>query len=260
MSIGIGPFAGPAASDYLNAYGAPPGASASSSAGNQTQNQSWEPTASQIGATAPAPIQAFGPTPQVAPSFANPQDPYGYYTQYTGLLSQGMQPYFQQQQQQLDEDLRARGIQNSGAAGYLEGNLLGQQGATLASQSAPFLSQAFGYGQQDILSNQGAANAANYYNAGQFGNAETQNFDAYNNYQQQLLGLGAGQFGNLQAAYLNSYGPNTGVTSAYNNALSNTGNIYGNVYSSAAQGQGTALGGAFGGLGTYFGDAAAAGA
>lgn len=196
------------------------------------------PTApGNVAATAPLPYQSFGDPASVNPAMASPFDQQGYYQQYAQMLGQSTQPYFQQQQDQLNQDLRARGIQDSGAAGYLEGNLLSQQGATLAGQDAPFLSQAFGYANQDVLGNQQAANEAAYYNAGQYTNAVNQNYDAYNNYLQQLLGLGGSNYGALQSAYLNSFGPSTGVESGYNSAIGNVGNIYGNVYGQALNAQ-----------------------
>lgn len=180
-----------------------------------------------VAATAPLPYQQFGSIASVNPAML---DPASYYAQYGQYVSQGMQPYFQQQQQQLNADLRARGIQDSGAAGYLEGNLLGQQGAQVEQG-------ALRYGTEGALSNQQAANQAAYFNAGQYANATQQNFDAYNNYLQQLLGLGGGELGGLQSAYLNSFGPNTGVQSGFGSVLSGTGKTYGDVYSGAQQAQ-----------------------
>lgn len=202
-----------------------------------------------IAATAPLPYQAFGSVAQVNPTYVDPANAQGYYGQYAQLLQSAMDPYFAQQQQQLTSDLRARGIQNSGAAGYLEGNLLGQQGATLAGQEAPLLSQAFGYNQQADMANAGYGNAASLYNANAYSGAVDKNYSAYNNYLNELFGLGASNYGALQGAYLNSFGPSTGVESGFNNALSGTSNAYTNVYGSAVQGQGAAVGGAFSGLG-----------
>lgn len=217
----------------------PPGSVAPTVPGQPVQ--SLPPgTATQPGnvaATAPMPYQSFGGIAQVDPSFASPQDQQAYLQQYQQMLEQSMNPYFQQQQQQLNADLRARGIQNSGAAGYLEGNLLGQQGATLAGQVAPMVQQAFGYANQDVLSNQNAANEAAVYNANNYQQAVNDNYGAYNNYVNELLGLGGSNLGALQAAYLNSYGPSTGVQSGYNSALAGEQNIFGNVYGNAMQNQ-----------------------
>lgn len=190
-----------------------------------------------VAATAPMPYQTFGGIAQINPSFASPGDQQGYFQQYAQMLQQSMNPYFQQQQQQLEEGLRARGIQDSGAAGQLQGNLLSQQGATLAGQEAPFLSQAFGYTNQDVLSNQNAANEAALYNANSYQQGVNHNYDAYNNYLQQLLGLGASDYGAQQAAYLNSFGPSTGVQSAYGSALNGMQNVYGGVYGNALAAQ-----------------------
>ncbi len=79
-----------------------------------------------------------------------------YMQQYEQMVQQAMAPENLQQQQQLQGDMASRGIQDSGAASYLMGNLQSQQGAALASALSPFAQQGFGYQQQDL-----AQNAAN---------------------------------------------------------------------------------------------------
>jgi hypothetical protein len=187
-------------------------------------------------ATTPAPA-GFGTLGYVSPSYVDPTQSTAYMQQYEQLVAQGLAPQFAQQQQQLQDSTAARGISNSGAGAYLQGNLTGEQAAAYAQGISPIVQQGYGYTQQDLMANQGAANAASYYNAG-----------TYNNYLNEL-----------QTAYLNSYGPNTGVTSAYGSAVGGIGSTVGGAYAGAEQGQGAALGGIGQGLGTYFGDAAAAG-
>lgn len=173
----------------------------------------------------PAP-QGFGTLGYVNPAYAdptqnqvNPAQNTAYMQQYEQLVAQGLAPQFAQQEQYLQDSDAARGISNSGAASYLQGNLLGQQGAAYANAISPIVQQGYGYTQQDIMSNQGvaqqdlmanqgAANAASYYNAG-----------TYNNYLDAL-----------QSAYLNSFGPNTGVTNAFGTAVGGIGQTVGGVY------------------------------
>jgi len=206
-----------------------------------------------IGATAPLPYQSFGNVAQISPTYIDPANAQAYYQQYSQMQQQGLTPYFQQQQEQLAESNAARGIQDSGAASYLQGNLLGQQSATLASADAPLVSQAFGYNQAADTQNAQAGNNASVYNANAYSTAVGGNASAYNNYLNELLGLGSGNASALQAAYLNSFGPNSGVTSSYGNELSGTGSTFGNVYSNTLNAQNQAVGEGFSALGTFLG-------
>jgi len=292
------------------------------------------------GAGAPANIQAMGGTAQVAPtyqnytgyapsvgnsvntSYANQNatgynaslvDPYGAnqaYNQYTGLLQQSMAPQFQQENQNLQSDLAARGISDSGAASYEMGNLQAQQGATLAASEAPFVQQMYGYQQGDVSANQQAQNAssqfgasalnsaasanqaaynnyadlnansanqfglsnlnaensaaqygasaynnmsgananiannASLYNANMYNNNVNQNFNAYNNYQNELMGYGANTQNSELAAYLNSFGPQTGVTNAMNTATGQIGSAYSGAWNAAQNTTNAMIGGA----------------
>lgn len=233
-----------------------------------------QPNPGGIAATAPANIQQFGGTAQVSPTYAgvstvDPNQNNAYLQQYSQLLNTNLQPQFQSQDQALQDSLAARGISSSGSGQYLQNQLYGQQASALAGGLEPLVSQGYGYTQQDITGNQAYQNQANLTNAAASNNASAMNAgyynadvganaNAYNNYENELLGMGGGQLSALQAAYLNSFGANTGVTSAYNNALSGQLGTYGSVYGNAISGQGAALGGAGAGLGTYFGDAAIA--
>lgn len=228
-----------------------------------------------IGATAPAPYQAFGSIPQIDPTYysaalADPFQQQQYLKQYDTLYTKGLQPFFNQQQLGLSQDLAARGISDSSAASYNMGNLEGQQAGQVAQGEAPMVSQAFGYTQQDVLANQAATNAARQYgadaanqaaltNANFYNQAVTGNQAAYNWYLQQLYGSGANEQMALLSAYLNSFGPQTGVTNAMGQELGGMGNIYGDIYGSALQGQGSSFGGLGAGLGSYFGGVAAGG-
>lgn len=189
-----------------------------------------------------------GSIADVSPTYVNPANANSYYQQYSNMLASSMQPYNQQQSQALEGQLASSGIQNSGAAGYLQGNLAAQQQANLTSADTQFLNTAFGYNQQADLANAGYANAASDLNA-----------SSYNTYQNELLGYGANEQNELLSAYLGTYEPNSEVGSLYGEGLSGELGGYGNIYSSALQGEGSALGGAASGLGTFFGDAAEAG-
>jgi hypothetical protein len=218
---------------------------------------------------APAPIQAFGANPSINPTYTNSTgynattvDPYGAqqaYQQYVGQLTAGLQPTFQQQTQSEEDQLAARGIQDSGAAQYNMNQLTGEQAATVAQQEAAMTQQMYGYQQSDVAANQAAqnaaaqfgaqaanvagltnasaANSASQYNANAYANARNQNYDAYNSYESALLGYGANQQSSLLAAYLNSFDPQSGVTSAINSGLSSMGAMYGNTYNQILQDQ-----------------------
>lgn len=174
----------------------------------------------------PAP-PGFGTLGYVNPSYVNPQQSQQYMQQYEQMVAQGLAPEFAQQQQQLQDSSAARGISSSGAAGQLQSDLLGQQAAAYAQGIQPIISQGYGYSQQDLMANMGAANQASYYNAG-----------TYNQYENELM-----------SAYLNSFGPNTGVQGAYGSAIGGLGSTYGSVYGQGLAGQSAELGALGSGLG-----------
>lgn len=183
-----------------------------------------------------------GTIADVSPTYVNPANAQQYYNQYSGLLAQSMAPTNQQENLQLEGQDASRGIQNSGAAGYLQGNLTAQQNANLAFGDTQFLNTAFGYNQQADLANAGYANAASDLNA-----------SSYNTYENELLGYGANEQNEELEAYLGTYEPNSAVGSLYGEGLSGELGGYGNIYSSALQGEGSALGGAASGLGSSLG-------
>jgi len=258
---------------YGPGYGqAAPGASSQVTA----MNPMGQSTGSTINATVPANIQSFGGTAQVAPTYAdaatiNPFSAQQYLNQGENAVNTAMAPQFQQQDQALAQSDAARGITNSGSAGQLQTNLQGQQASALSSAYEPLIGQGMSYAQQDVtgnaanqqsvnLANAGYGNTASMYNANAYNTDVNANASAYNNYQNELLQYGSGEQNSLLTAYLNSYGPNSGVSSAYNTGLSGSQSVYGNVFSGAESGQGSALGGIGEGVGTYFGDVAEAGA
>lgn len=253
-------------------YGTGYGQAAPGTPSNVTpMNYAGQSTGSTINATAPANIQSFGGTAQVAPTYANaatidPANAQSYLNQYEGALYSSLQPGFEQQDQQLAQSNAARGITNSGSAGQLEGNLYGQQAAALASGMTPLVSQGFGYAQQDVtgnaanqqtvnLANAGYGNTASMYNANAYNTDVNANASAYNNYQNELLGYGSGEQNALLSAYLNSYGPNTGVESVANTGAGNTGSVYGNVFNQQLQNEQQT----FNDIGTGFGQGASGG-
>jgi hypothetical protein len=185
--------------------------------------------------------------------------------------AQALAPQFAQQQQQLQDSNAARGISSSGAAGYLQGNLLGGQASALAQADAPITSQGYGYSQQDLTNNaanqqqtnlfnagQGtqnsqynasAANTAAQDNAGYYNGALGYNANAYNNYLGTLESQGYNTGNEAYGAYLSSYLPAGAVGNSIGNAATGYNNTYNNVYGNAQAGQNAALGAA----GTAFG-------
>ena len=191
-------------------------ASTQSTAGGGGVPSSIQPTPEMIASLAPASISAFGATPSVAPSYmsavtTNPyeafvgynpaQESYGtaymgpgaatvnpnqsqqYLNQAENALYTSLAPGFEQQTQNLQDQLAQRGISNSGAAGQLMGNLQGQQAAALASGIEPMVSQGYGYSQADIAANQAnqqAVNQARYASLQNIGATNTANTQAAN--------------------------------------------------------------------------------
>jgi hypothetical protein len=218
------------------------------------------PTASAVLGTAPQPLQAFGGIPQVNPTYADPNQNLGYAQAYQQLMDQSLQPTFQAQDQSEQDQLAARGISSSGAAQDLTNQLYQGQGATVAGANAPIVQQAYGNTQQDITGNVASANNAAATNAGYYNEALTGNANLYNTYEQTLEQQGYNTGNEELVAYLNSFNPSSGVTSAYNTATGGAQGAASNAFSSANAAGGSALGGVAGGLGTYFGDAAEAAA
>jgi hypothetical protein len=132
-------------------------------------------------------------TPNFSPAYIDPNQNQEYLQQYEQEFEQGVAPTFALQQSQLQDSNAARGISNSGAASYLQGNLLGQQAAATAAGIDPILQQAYGNTQQDILTNYGT----------------------YNNQNAELL-----------SAYLGSYAPASGVGSLYGSEIGGQNQAY----------------------------------
>ena len=199
------------------------------------------PTASNVLGAAPQPLQAFGGIPQVNPTYADPNQNLGYAQAYQQLMDQSLQPTFQAQDQSEQDQLAARGISSSGAAQDLTNQLYQGQGATVAGANAPIVQQAYSNTQQDIANNQGYANAASNTNAGYYNEALTGNANTYNNYLQTLEGQGYNTGNEELVAYLNSFDPSSGVTSAYNTATGGVTGAATNAFSSANQAEGAAV-------------------
>jgi hypothetical protein len=274
--------------------------------GNSTS--SGLPTAGGVASLAPLPVQDFGALPSVDPSYAtaydaNPasagaatvdpsQNPAYMQAEYAQTAA-ALQPQFAQQQSDLQDSSAARGISNSGAAGQLQGNLLGQQASALSAAEEPITAQGYSYEQADITQNQanqqatGLANAgfvqqANLANAG----ANTQN-SQYNagvgntaaqenaNYYAGALGTNASNYNNYlntieqqgyntanegYGAYLNSFLPNSGVQTTISGAESGANNAYNTAYGGAQAGANAALGAAGSAFGGFSSSAPAAAA
>lgn len=240
------------------------------------------PTSTDVANDAPQPLQAFGATPTVTPSYANaatyqanlvnPNNTPQYLGQEEAANAASLAPTFQAQDQTNEDQLKARGISSSGAAGEITNQLYGQQAATLAGMNAPAIQQQSGYQQQDIQGNQAAKNSAAQYNAtntqgtnlfnagegtaasgtnaGYYDQAVTGDATTYNNYLSTLEGQGYNTSNEAYTAYLNSFGPNSGVTSGYNGAVSGIGSAATGAYDASVAGEGAAIGGIAGAAGT----------
>jgi hypothetical protein len=222
-----------------------------------------------INSAAPAPYQQFGNIAQIDPSYysavnADPFQQQKYLQQYDKLYAAGLQPTFNQQDLAQSQDLASRGITDSSAASNVMGDLYAQQGGQIAQGEAPMVQQAFAQTQQDVLANQAAQNTARQYgattaneaaltNANFYNQAVQGNQQAYNQYLNQLYGSGANQQNALLSAYLNSYGPQTGVTNALGSELGGLGSTYGDIYGAGEAGQYQALGSLFGAAGAAAG-------
>jgi hypothetical protein len=250
----------------IAAEGAPSASSGASPTGLPTStaitgSNPGSSTAGQNG-TAPLPINAFGATPSVTPSYASaatvdPNQQYGYLQAEENANAQSLQPTFQAQDQTNQDQLAARGISSSGSAQELTNQLYQGQGATLAGMNAPAIAQQAGYTQGDITQNQsneqavnlanaGAGNIASATNAGYYDQALTGNANSYNSYLSTLEQQGYNTGDQAYEAYLGSFGPNSGVTGAYGTAVGQTGSEYGSTLSSAQAAQNAAYGQLFG--------------
>ena len=216
-------------------------------------------------------------------ALVNPNNTPQYLGQEEAANAASLQPTFQAQDQSEQDQLAARGISSSGAAADLTNQLYGQQAATLAGLDAPAIQQQSGYQQQDITNNQaneqatnltnaGYGNTASQYNAtnaqntnqfnaaegtaasgtnaGYYDQAVTGNATTYNNYLSTLEGQGYNTGNEAYTAYLNSFGPNSGVTSGYNGAVSGIGNAATGAYDQSVSAEGAAIGGIAGAAGT----------
>ena len=183
----------------------------------------------------------------------------GVFVHNTQLQQQATAPTYAAQQQTLQDQAAARGL-TGGAAQYGETQLLGEQAAATAGALQPLVSQGYGYTQQDILSNQEAGNTANATNAAYYDQAVTGNASSYNNYLATLGSEGSGYGNSLLSAYLNSYGPNTGIQSLEQTGEGSELSAYGNAYDQGIQGQGQTLGSLGQAGGAVFGDLLEAGA
>ena len=226
--------------------------------------------------TAPAPLSAFGATPSVTPTYAsaalvNPAYNQSYLNQQEQANAAALQPTFQAQDQSEQDQLAARGISSSGAAQDLTNQLYGQQAATLASADSSAIGQQAGYVQSDVAANQAntqavntgnaaTANAASATNAGYYDQALTGNATTYNDYLATLESQGYNTSNEAYTAYLNSFGPNSGVTSAYTGAAGTAGGAYANAYNTSVAGEDQAASALFGAAGNAAAGGSTAGA
>jgi hypothetical protein len=234
------PSGGSLSSQLINGKAAPVSRDTSNTTGTQSTPATQPPgnLNPNLQGNGPAPIQSFGATPTVRPTYAgytgagvgyvqNPNAPsnvalgsaslvdpsqqQGYLNQYSNLLGTQLAPYFQQQQQQTEDQNRGRGL-TGGAAQYNTDLVTQGQSSAFASALQPMVSQAYGYTQQDIQGNQNAQNAfgmanqsaLNAFNSQGYGYAEQNaltNAGAYNaNQQFNSTGLNANSQYNANTA------------------------------------------------------------
>lgn len=176
---------------------------------------------------APKPWQSFGQVPYITPYQITPDQYAQFVPQLFTAMQTSMQPFFNQEQDQLNQSYAGRGLLQSGTAAQGYNDLLNQQFATLLGGVIPQAQQAVG-------ANVGAQNVANAANAGMYSNVVGQNMGQYNNYLNQLMG-----------GYLGSYGgPQSGIYNILGQGAGAAGNAYSNAYGNAASGYG-GLSGAF---------------
>lgn len=209
------------------------------------------PTSTQLQSFAPAQYQQFGAVPTVAPTTmtaatVDPAQNQQFYNQYAQQLQTSLQPTFDQQKQDLDASMAARGIFDSGAAVQAGNELTGQQDAALANPLGQMTQQFAGYNQQDVLQNEQnkqstnqfnatAGNDASVFNANSYGNVVGQNMNNYNVFQNELYQGSQGLDNTLLNAELGSYDPNYQATTMLSGGLSNIGSTYGNVFNNSLQ-------------------------
>lgn len=247
---GEGAWGNTAAPNFVSQYEATPGDSSGAASPAPATDPTGLPTPANVSADAPQPLQSFGATPTVTPTYVDPNNTPQYLAAEEQANATSLAPTFQQQDQTNQDQLAARGISSSGAAAEITNQLQTAQGATLAGMNAPAIQQQSGYQQQDLTGNAASANAATAANAGYYDQAVTGNATTYNNYLSTLEGQGYNTGNEAYTAYLNSFGPNSGVTSSYGGAVSGIGNAATGAYDSSVAGEGAAVGGAFGAAGT----------
>jgi hypothetical protein len=308
-------------SGYSATPAAAPAASAPQTTGGgvgsvANQTASGLPTPAATASMAPLPVQDFGALPSITPTYAagasaaggtpvnaaqstaatvDPNQSKAYMDAAYAQEAQALAPQFQQQQMNLQDSSAARGISSSGAAGELQGNLLGQQASALAAADAPITQQGYQYSQNDIAQNQanqqqsGLANQQADIATGEYNSSQQQQNNQYNaglteqnnqynagvgntaaqenaNYYASALGTNESNYNNYLAtlenqgyntsneelgAYLNSYLPNSGVTSTITGAQQAGSNAYNGAYGAQVSGQNAILGAAgsaFGGF------------
>jgi hypothetical protein len=238
------------------------GISSSGSAAYLQNQLSGQQASALAAATSPLVQQGYGYTQADIAANQSNQQQTGLYNagnqQQTGLYNAGNQQQTNLANQNAQNQfslsnqnaLNTAGQTNSGYS--QQANLFNagnQQQTNLANQNAGMTAGATnaGYQQQANLANQGAANSASATNAGYYDQALTGNANAYNSYLQQLNQQAYGLQNSELSAYLNSFGPNTGVTSAMNTGLAGTQGAYSNALSGAQNQQNSMLGT----LGTY---------
>ena len=114
------------------------------------------------------------------------------------------------------------------------GNTFGMANMNAQNQANQYNATA---GNEASFANAGIANNAAAQNAGYYQHGMDANYASYNNYLTQLLNSGVGMDNAKMTAYLNSFGPNSGVTSGINQGMGGAQNVFGTTYQTTLNNQ-----------------------
>jgi len=114
------------------------------------------------------------------------------------------------------------------------GNTFGMANMNAQNQANQYNATA---GNEASFANAGIANNAAAQNAGYYQHGMDANYASYNNYLTQLLNSGVGMDNAKMTAYLNSFGPNSGVTSGINQGMGSAQDVFGKTYQTTLNNQ-----------------------
>lgn len=202
------------------------------------------PSMMQLLGFGPRPYQDFGGVPTVNPTMIDPSSFGSYLSPMMASEQAALAPTFARQDQRLNEDVASRGIYNSSAASDLQQRMMNDQYSTLLGASIPGAESA-------VSQNASAANAASGANAAAYGNVVSGNEASYNNFLNELLGMGSGVSQGLMGSILGSYAPNSQALGTLGQGAASGGAAYQGAYGSGGF---PGIGSAFSNMGKPFGN------